>query len=78
MPKNAIPIENLNLGGLSDSKYQGLPNSVAVLDCIDLHGEPGIIRANTTVVNERASDNDLIRAIVPAENDNTYFFGSEF
>lgn len=51
---------------------------MAVLDCIDLHTEPGIIRANTTIVNERSLDNDFIRAIVPAQNDATIFFGSEF
>ena len=41
-----IPIQNINFGGLSDGKYQGIKNSFYRDSGIDIHGEPGIIKAN--------------------------------
>ena len=51
--------ENFNLGGLGDSKWSGLANSLYKIVGIDLHTLPGVIqarqkliRASSTVVTE--------------------------
>jgi len=39
-----MEIKDINLGGLSDSVYQGVANSVANIKNLDLHSENGIIK----------------------------------
>ncbi len=76
MPK--IQINNQVLGGLSDSKYLGIANSVAKIIGFNLHGEPGILKVNQKMTKISASLIDgLIKASVPCSNGETYFFSGD-
>jgi len=74
---NQIIFSDFNLGGISDSMYQGQKNSVAEMVGFDIHSEPGILKVNQIMKNETfALVDDLIKAIVQSSDGNTYFFGS--
>lgn len=75
-----IAVQNINLGGISESAYQGSENSVASSVGLDLHTDPGIIRANYRM-QQRGGDitnpvNELVKAIVDCSDGNSYYFGS--
>lgn len=73
-----IPIDNINLGGIAESKYQGVQNSVAEMVGIDLRSEPGSFRANQRLTKDSGSTvTELCKAIVPCSNGSIYFFSSE-
>jgi len=72
-----IKINNLNLGGLANSIYQGLANSVAEIVGLDIHSEPGIIKVNQKLTKESGTTiNDFVKKILPCSDGNTYLFGS--
>ena len=74
---NSIIIKDLNLGGQSDSMFQGQSNSVAELSGFDLHSEPGIIKSNQKLSKESGVIiDDLVKKILPCSDGNTYLFGS--
>lgn len=74
---NHIIINNANLGGIADSKYQGQKNSVAEMVGFDIHGEPGILKNNQKLTKESGSTvDDLVKRILPCSDGNTYLFGS--
>ena len=68
--------EHLNLGGISDSKYQGAANSVAELVNLDVHSEGGVAKVNQklTAVSTITID-DLAKAKVECSDGAAYFFG---
>jgi hypothetical protein len=75
MPK--IVINNVNLGGIAKSPWQGVANSVAQLVGIDLHSEPGIMKVNQKLTKESGSTiDDFVKKILPCSDGNTYLFGS--
>jgi len=75
--KNKVFINSINLGGISESKYQGRANSVAKSVGIDLHTIPGIIQANWKLKKDSGVLVDaLVKAIVVSTDGNTYFFSS--
>lgn len=75
-----IAVQNVNLGGISESAYQGSENSVASSTGIDLHTDPGIIRANYRMLLKSGGVtnpvNELVKAIVDCSDGNAYLFGS--
>jgi len=72
-----IVLKDFNLGGIADSKYQGIPNSVAALVGWDIHSEPGILKVNQKLTKESgAVVDDLVKRILPASDGNSYLFGS--
>jgi len=72
-----ITIDNVNLGGIAYSKYQGMPNSVAQMVGLDIHSEPGIIKVNQKLTKESGSTvDDFVKCILPCSDGNTYLFGS--
>jgi len=75
--RNKQVIQNINLGGIADSKYSGGENSVYDTFCLNLHEEPGIIKVNQTVVNDVASGDtpEHIISIIHASDGKTYLFG---
>ncbi len=74
---NTIQIRDINLGGLADSKYQGQANSIAEMVGFDLHSEPGILKHNQKLTKESGTTiDDLVKAIIPCSDGNTYLFGS--
>lgn len=67
----------MNLGGLSDSKYQGLANSLYRMVGLDVHSEPGIIKVNQALKKDSGSTvDDFVKVIVPCSDGNSYLFGS--
>lgn len=72
-----IKINNLNLGGLANSIYQGIANSVAEIVGLDIHSEPGIIKVNQKLTKESGTTvTDFVKKILPCSDGNTYLFGS--
>lgn len=72
-------ISSVNLGGIADSRYQGTDGAVADCFAMDLHTEPGVLKAQQDTKEDRASGDAIDQkaiAIIPASNDKTYFFGS--
>ena len=74
-----IELKDWNRGGISDSKYSGMPNSTYKLEGFDIHNEPGVLKVQQAIVDDRASGdaiNEKIRAIVPTnDSGKTYLFG---
>jgi len=75
-----ILLQDINLGGIADSKYQGSKNSVAQMVGIDVHSEPGIIKVNQKLTKDSitvgVTIDDLVLKILPCTDGNTYLFGS--
>ena len=73
-----IQIQNQVLGGISDSKYLGIANSVAAMVGFNIHGEPGIMKVNqkNTKVSGSLVDS-FVKYSVPASNGETYFFSAD-
>jgi hypothetical protein len=73
-----ITINQINQGGIADSKYMGESNSVAVSVGLDLHSTPGVIQSNYQLSKESGTTIDeFCKVIVPTSEGNTYFFSSE-
>lgn len=83
--KNQVVIKDIHLGGIADTKYSGLPNSVYRMQGLDIHEEPGIIKVHQDVVLDRVSgvllDADVVNIVPTAIGQNgytnseqTYFF----
>lgn len=73
---NQIILNNFVLGGISDSRYLGVANSVYKLIGFDIHSEPGVLKVNQALAKESGSTiDDLVKAMVPCSDGNTYLFG---
>lgn len=74
---NIITIKDFNLGGVADSKLQGPAGSFAEIVGCDIHSEPGFLKVNQKLTEEaNGVIDDLVKAIVPCSDGNTYAFGS--
>jgi len=73
-----IFIKDPVLGGIADTKYLGLADSVARAVGLDLHGEPGIIRANQRAARKSGIGlvDGFIKARVNCSNGETYLFSN--
>lgn len=74
-----IFIKDPVLGGIADTKYLGLADSVARAVGLDLHGEPGIIRANQKTTKESSVGlvDGFVKARVNCSNGEVYFFSGD-
>jgi hypothetical protein len=71
-----IQLRNINTGGIANSKYQGIANSMATIVALDIHSEPGVIKVNQKLTKESGSIVvDFIIKSLPCSDGNTYFFG---
>ena len=71
----SIIIEQPNMGGISDSPYFGVKNSLGSVVGIDLHSVPGLFTvAQTLKLNSGSTITDLVK-ILPCSDGNIYFFG---
>jgi hypothetical protein len=79
MPElNAITIANPVLGGLSDSRYLGLKDSLYKVVGFDLHSEPGIMKVSQKFSKISGSLIDgLIKEAVVCSNGETYLFSAD-
>jgi hypothetical protein len=74
---NDIIIKDINLGGISDSIYQGEANSVAEIVNLDIHSEPGVVKVNQKMTKESGTTiDDLVKKILPCSDGLTYLFSS--
>lgn len=74
-----IVIKDINLGGISDSRYSGTEGSVAELFGLDIHSEPGVIRSQYDTKNDLVSGdaiNQSIIAIIPTGGGEAYMIGT--
>ncbi len=72
-----IEIKNINLGGISNSDYQGSENSVSECVNLDIHSKVGVVRLNhrMTKISDVSMDNDTY-TIISSSNGKKYFFGN--
>jgi hypothetical protein len=72
-----IEIKNINQGGIADSDYLGLANSVSEMVGLDIHSTPGLIKVNQKLTKESGSTiDDFIKTGVACSDGKTYLFGS--
>lgn len=73
-----IQINNQVLGGLADSRYLGIANSVAKMVGFDIHSEPGVLKVNQKLTKISGTLIDgLIKSSVPCSNGETYLFSAD-
>ena len=71
-----VLVKNLNQGGIADSDYVGISNSVAEMVNCDIHSEPGLIKCNQALTKDSGVVVDeFCEAKVECSNGSTYFFG---
>ena len=74
--RGSILLKDIFLGGISDSKYSGIPNSVAAMVGLDVHSEPGVIKVNQKLTKESGSTiDDAVSVIVSCSDGKEYLFG---
>lgn len=70
--------KDFNLGGMADSLYQGLANSMYRIIGFDIHSTPGILKLSQALKKESGSTvNDLCKHVVVCSNGESYWFGSD-
>lgn len=73
--KSILLLNNFHLGGIADSKYSGIPNSLASLVGCDIHSEPGVLKVNQALVKESGAIVDnAVSKIVVCSDGNSYLF----
>lgn len=74
-----IQIGNLNLGGIGDSDFMGREGSVAEMVGLDVHSEPGVVRAMQKLSAMSGSNfpNEFCKVAVNCSNGRIYWFSSE-
>lgn len=73
-----VPIEKFNLGGLADSKFSGIENSLHKLIGFDIHTVPGLLRvARKLTKNSEDVVDEFVKAAVLSTNNRSYWFSSE-
>jgi len=71
-----ILLNNFHLGGISDSGYSGIPNSLASIVGCDLHSEPGVLKCSQALTKDSgATVDDSISKIVVCSDTKAYHFG---
>lgn len=70
-----VLIENMNLGGIADSIYQGIANSIAQSVGFDHHSIPGVALVNQKMTIEPGAPTDDLYKILPCSDGNIYLFG---
>ncbi len=72
-----IPIENFNLGGLADSKWAGIKNSLYKLIGWDLHSTPGLLKVAQKMTKDSGSTvTEFCKARVNSSNGAQYWGSS--
>lgn len=72
-----IFLQDFNLGGLSDSIYQGVSNSLFSIVGFNLFAEPGALKVSQKLTKESgATIDDFVKTIIPCSDGHTYLFGA--
>lgn len=73
-----IPLDNFNLGGLSDSKWSGVPYSLYKMTGFNPHQIPGVLRVAQKLTKISGSIvTEFCKERVASTNGRTYWFSSE-
>jgi len=75
--EGVILIGNFNASGLSYSRYSGNKDSFYKLCGLDLHSEPGILKAAQRLVRETTPPTEFIKCQVASTNGRTYHFSAD-
>jgi len=76
MAKQQIVLNNFFQGGISDSQYVGVQNSLAEIVGLDLHSEPGITKVSQALTKISSTTiDDAVSCIVPCSDGKAYLFG---
>lgn len=69
-------IKDWHIGGIADSKRQGLKNSAYKLENCDIHSDPGILKCNFELIDDGNSSivTSSVVAIVKTSSNGSYFF----
>lgn len=74
--QSVLLLKDFHLGGIADSKYSGIANSVAALVGFNLHAEPGILKVNQALIKESGSTvDDAVSKIITCSDGNSYLVG---
>jgi len=76
---STVVLENFNLGGLADSDWSGLKNSMSDLVGLDLHSTPGLVKVRQKLTKETTgtpADEFCLVAVNTSDGD-SYWFSSE-
>jgi hypothetical protein len=73
---SVIPIDNFNMGGLADSKFSGLKNSLYKIVGFDLHTTPGVLKVAQKLTKEDSGVDEFVKCMIVSTNGNTYHFSS--
>lgn len=73
-----IIINAFNQGGVADSKYSGIKNSMARMVGFNIHGNPGVLQVNQrmTKISSLGLADEFCKARVDGSNGIKYFFSS--
>lgn len=73
-----IAFRDFNLGGVSDSKYQGTKNSSFRMVGYDIHSAPGLLKVNQKMTKDSSTTIDeFCKVGIQATNGIRYWFSSE-
>lgn len=73
-----ITISNWNMGGLADSKWSGIKDSLYRMVGLDPHSEPAVLKAEQKLTKDSGSTIDeFVKCIVPSSNGRVYHFSAD-
>lgn len=73
-----IILSNQVMGGISDTRYLGIENSVAKLRGFNIHGEPGVMKINQKLTKISGTTiNEFCKFGIVCSNGERYLFSSE-
>ena len=76
--EQVIPIEGFNLGGLADSKFSGVKNSVYKMVGFDPHTTPGLLKVEQKLTkNSGATVSELCKHAICSTNGDTFWFSAD-
>lgn len=74
----SLLVQNAVFGGLSDTRYVGIKDSLYRIVGFDLHDEPGVMKVAPKLTKISASTvTGLAKSVVVASNGETYFFDAD-
>jgi hypothetical protein len=72
-----VQVKDINLGGLADSEYQGIGNSLSKIVGCDVHSTPGLIKvAQKLTLDSGATIDEFVKNLVACSDGSTYMFSS--
>jgi hypothetical protein len=76
--ESVITIDNFNMGGLSDSKFSGVPYSLYKIIGFDLHTTPGVLKVAQKLTKDSGTTvTEFVKCMIVSTNGYTYHFSSE-